>query len=121
MVDTVTGGILATLTADPSGVLPRPLTQDPNEPSAIVRSYLVGTGIPADEVSGTHVTTTMAGGGPTGCQGRPGRGQNRSYFRRAPRRVRGKGGLFHGGAKRHPGKGFARPVRRGGHAGGDGR
>jgi hypothetical protein len=43
---------------------PRPLTENPDEHSAAVRAYLVGAGVPEAEVSGMHVTTTMAGGGP---------------------------------------------------------
>src|SRR5262249_32308178 len=63
MVDTVTGAPLATLNAPASsGLLPEPLTQDPDEHSALVRDYLIAAGVPANEVSGTHVTTTMMGG-----------------------------------------------------------
>jgi len=66
MVDTVTGATLATLNAPPSPeLLPEPLTQDPDEHSGIARDYLIGAGVPAGEVSGTHVTTTMKGGGST--------------------------------------------------------
>jgi len=65
MVDTVTGATLAVRSAQQSGVLPQPLTQNPTEHSNIVRDYLLGAGVPADEVSGTHVTTTMAGNGST--------------------------------------------------------
>jgi hypothetical protein len=52
--------------SDPSQSLtyPQPLTKNPDEHSAAVRAYLVAAGIPESEVSGTHVTTTMAGGGP---------------------------------------------------------
>jgi hypothetical protein len=42
----------------------QPLTKNPDEHSAAVRTYLLTAGIPEGEVSGTHVTTTMAGGGP---------------------------------------------------------
>src|SRR5438105_9348250 len=80
-VDTVTGASLAV----PNGVAlpkppaeaqapanyppealayPQPLTTNPEEHSAAVKAYLVAAGVPAAEVSGTHVTTTMAGGGP---------------------------------------------------------
>jgi hypothetical protein len=80
-VDTVTGASLAV----PNGVAlpkppadaqapgsyspealnyPQPLTTNPEEHSAAVKAYLVAAGVPASEVSGTHVTTTMAGGGP---------------------------------------------------------
>ena len=66
MVDTVTGATLATLNAPPSpDLLPEPLTQDPDEHSGIVRDYLIRAGVPATEVSGTHVNTTMKGGGST--------------------------------------------------------
>jgi hypothetical protein len=47
-----------------SAAYPQPLTEDPEEHTAAVRAYLVAAGIPEPEVSGTHVTTTMAGGGP---------------------------------------------------------
>jgi hypothetical protein len=70
LVDMVTGATLAV----PTLVVPkraasgsnyrRALTEDPDEHSALVREYLVAAGVPAAEVSGTHVTTTMAGGGP---------------------------------------------------------
>jgi hypothetical protein len=40
------------------------MTTDPDEHSAAVKAYLVAAGVPASEVSGMHVTTTMAGGGP---------------------------------------------------------
>jgi hypothetical protein len=40
------------------------LAQSGRWDSAAVKAYLVGAGVPASEVSGTHVTTTMAGGGP---------------------------------------------------------
>lgn len=69
--DAVTGATLAVLHAPgtPKGMamvsqLPHGLTNDPDRHSAEVRRYLVSSGIPAAEVSGTHVTTTMAGGGP---------------------------------------------------------
>ena len=42
---------------------PQPMTTNPDEHSAAVKAYLVAAGVPASEVSGTHVTTTMAGGG----------------------------------------------------------
>jgi len=64
MVDTVTGATLAVRNPSQSGRLPRPLTQDPTEHSGIVQDYLLKAGVPANEVSGTHVTTTMGGGGP---------------------------------------------------------
>src|SRR6266576_861307 len=72
LVDTVTGATLAVPTraypAIPKGVAvinyPRPLTENPDQHTAVVRAYLVGAGVPATQVSGTHVTTTMAGGGP---------------------------------------------------------
>jgi hypothetical protein len=43
---------------------PQPMTTNPDEHSAAVAAYLVAAGVPAAEVSGMHVTTTMAGGGP---------------------------------------------------------
>ena len=43
---------------------PWPLSKNPRVHSAVVRAYLVAAGVPAAEVSGTHVTTTMVGGGP---------------------------------------------------------
>jgi len=45
---------------------PRPLTENPDEHTAVVKAYLLEAGVPAAQVSGTHVTTTMAGGGPVG-------------------------------------------------------
>src|SRR5260370_20518509 len=44
MVDTVTGATLAVRSAQQSGVLPQPLTQNPTEHSKIVRDYLLGAG-----------------------------------------------------------------------------
>src|SRR5918911_516275 len=79
LVDTVTGATLAVPTlAVPKGAAsvsnyPRALTEDPDEHSAIVREYLVAAGVPAAEVSGMHVTTTMAGGGPLRGGVRPSR------------------------------------------------
>ena len=72
LIDTVTGATLAVPSAPlvPKGATPvsndypQPLTKNPGEHSAMVRAYLVAAGVPAAEVSGTHVTTTMAGGGP---------------------------------------------------------
>jgi hypothetical protein len=81
LVDTVTGASLAVpnavalpkppAEAQASGNYspetlgyPQPMTTNPEEHSAAVKAYLVAAGIPASEVSGTHVTTTMAGGGP---------------------------------------------------------
>jgi hypothetical protein len=80
-VDTVTGATLAVpngtalpkppVDAQASGNYspealnyPQPMTTNPDEHSAAVKAYLVAAGVPAAEVSGTHVTTTMAGGGP---------------------------------------------------------
>jgi hypothetical protein len=80
-VDTVTGATLAVpnglalpkppVDAPASGNYspqalnyPQPMTTNPDEHSAAVKAYLVAAGVPAAEVSGTHVTTTMAGGGP---------------------------------------------------------
>jgi hypothetical protein len=42
---------------------PQPLTDDAGEHSAVVRAYLVAAGLPQSQVSGGHVTTTMAGRG----------------------------------------------------------
>jgi hypothetical protein len=42
----------------------QPLTENPDEHSAVVRAYLLAAGVPKSEISGTHVTTTMAGSGP---------------------------------------------------------
>jgi hypothetical protein len=42
---------------------PRPLTENAEEHSAAVKDYFLKAGIPAAEIAGTHVTTTMAGGG----------------------------------------------------------
>lgn len=72
LVDTVTGATLAVRIASPvlkgtmpvSKDYPQPLTKNPGEHSAMVRAYLVAAGVPESEISGTHVTTTMAGGGP---------------------------------------------------------
>jgi hypothetical protein len=71
LTDKVTGATLAVRTlpavrkGEPVGDLPRPLTENPERHTDVVREYLVGAGIPAAQVSGTHVTTTMAGSGPT--------------------------------------------------------
>ena len=83
MVDRVTGATLAVPNAPLAGpkppvpaetpastetVLPinypRPLSENAEEHSAAVREYLFAAGISEAEVSGTHVTTTMTGGGP---------------------------------------------------------
>jgi hypothetical protein len=50
---------------------PRPLTDNADAHSAEVRRYLVSAGIREEEVSGTHVTTTMAGGGPVSAGVQP--------------------------------------------------
>ncbi len=69
LVDTVTGATLAVRNAPavakgaPVIDETAPLTNDPAAHSRIARDYLVSAGVPAAEVSGTHVTTTMAGGG----------------------------------------------------------
>jgi hypothetical protein len=76
-VDTVTGATLAVpngvavpkppadapASANPPEALnyPQPMTTNPDEHSAAVAAYLVAAGVPAAEVSGMHVTTTMAG------------------------------------------------------------
>jgi hypothetical protein len=71
MLDTITGATLAVpgrAAPIPKGaaalVFPHAMTENPDEHTAAVRGYLVGAGIPEAQVSGTHVTTTMAGGGP---------------------------------------------------------
>jgi len=71
VVDTVTGATLAVphAPAVPKGTpvgsdAPQAFTVNPAVHSALVQAYLVAAGVPAAEVSGTHVTTTMAGGGP---------------------------------------------------------
>jgi hypothetical protein len=72
LIDRVTGATLAvpnTPLAVPKGApisaaYPQPLTERPTEHDARVRAYLVAAGVPEAEVSGSHVTTTMAGGGP---------------------------------------------------------
>jgi hypothetical protein len=71
MLDTITGATLAVpgrAAPIPKGaaalVFPRAMTENPDEHTAAVRAYLVGAGIPEAQVGGTHVTTTMAGGGP---------------------------------------------------------
>lgn len=73
LLDRITGATLAVPNARsdvPKGtpisdVYPRGLTESPDEHNAEVRIYLLNAGVPEREVSGTHVTTTMAGGGPT--------------------------------------------------------
>ncbi|PHV12968.1 hypothetical protein [Chitinimonas sp. BJB300] len=73
MEDTVTGATLLVPNAVAGGPkstaalradLPQFLTDNPDKHSAAVKVYLLGAGIPANEVSGMHVTTTMGGGGP---------------------------------------------------------
>lgn len=71
-VDTVTRATMVVPTFGapglPKGALgveyPRPLTENPDEHSAVVKAYFLEAGVPVAQVSGTHVTTTMAGGGP---------------------------------------------------------
>ena len=70
-VDTVTGATLAIpsspgIPKDQAAIarLPVALTNDPDKHSAEVRKYLLASGVPQAEISGMHVTTTMAGGGP---------------------------------------------------------
>jgi len=60
--DTVTSAVLAVPNATPTELLPRPLTESAEQHSKVAAAYLLGAGIPAKEVSGTHVTTTMSGG-----------------------------------------------------------
>ncbi|MGQ5522496.1 hypothetical protein ACUHMQ_04465 [Chitinimonas sp. PSY-7] len=72
MEDTVTHATLLVpnaLSAGPKSTaalraeLPQILTSNPDKHNAAVKAYLLEAGVPASEVSGTHVTTTMAGGG----------------------------------------------------------
>ncbi|QDQ25197.1 hypothetical protein FNU76_01850 [Chitinimonas arctica] len=71
MRDTVTGATLLVPNAYSAGpksaalsaALPQYLTDNPEKHSMEVKAYLLAAGIPAKEVSATHVTTTMAGGG----------------------------------------------------------
>jgi hypothetical protein len=81
MADRMTGAILAVPNApgaapkppaDPVAAdatveirdrFPRPLTEKAEEHNAAVKDYFLKAGIPAAEIAGTHVTTTMAGGG----------------------------------------------------------
>jgi hypothetical protein len=73
LIDRVTGATLAvpnTPLAVPKGAPisaanPQPLTERPTEHDAMARAYLLAAGVPEAEVSGSHVTTTMAGSGPT--------------------------------------------------------
>jgi ribosomal protein L14 len=97
MVDNITGATLAVPTrafpAIPKGAPiidpPRPLTENPEEHTAIVRAYLIGAGVPAAQVSGTHVTTTMAGGGPVKEGVQPARSRLLSYSTHLERSVAG--------------------------------
>jgi hypothetical protein len=83
LTDTITGATLGVLSApavakgapvraDDLQHLPRPLTDDPEQHTARVRDYLLAAGVPQAQVSGTHVTTTMAGGGPVDQGMQPG-------------------------------------------------
>lgn len=97
LVDTVTGATLAVPTraypAIPKGAAvinyPRPLTENPDQHTAVVRAYLVGAGVPATQVSGTHVTTTMAGGGPVKGGVQPARSRFLWYSSHLERSVAG--------------------------------
>jgi hypothetical protein len=96
LVDTVTRATLAVPTfasSAPKGApvtgYPRPLTENPDEHTAAVRAYLVGAGVPASQVSGTHVTTTMAGGGPLKDGPRPSRSRLLWYSTHLERSVGG--------------------------------
>ncbi|KVZ43005.1 hypothetical protein [Burkholderia ubonensis] len=97
LVDTVTGATLAVPTRAypviPKGAAvidyPRPLTENPEEHTALVRTYLVGAGVPAAQVSGTHVTTTMAGGGPVKRGVQPSRSRLLWYTTHLDRSVAG--------------------------------
>jgi hypothetical protein len=97
LVDTITGATLAVpnraLPTIPKGAAvvpyPRPLTENPEEHTAVVRAYLMGAGIPAAQVSGTHVTTTMAGGGPVKGGVQPARSRLLWYSTHLERSVAG--------------------------------
>jgi len=97
LVDTITGATLAVPTrafpAIPKGAavpdFPRPLTENPEEHTAVVRAYLVGAGVPAAQVSGTHVTTTMTGGGPVKDGAQPARSRLLWYSTHLERSVAG--------------------------------
>jgi hypothetical protein len=62
-VDRTTRAVLAVPTAVSQDQYPEPLSQRADEHTSVARDYLIRAGVPAAEVSGTHVTTTMAGGG----------------------------------------------------------
>lgn len=64
--DTVTNAVLAVPNATPTELLPQPLTESAEQHSKVAAGYLLGAGIPAKEVSGSHVTTTMSGGAERG-------------------------------------------------------
>ena len=82
LTDTITGATLGVLSAPAVAKgtpvradlqhLPPALTSDPDQHSARVREYLLAAGVPEAQVSGTHVTTTMAGGGPVDQGVQPG-------------------------------------------------
>jgi hypothetical protein len=97
MVDRITGASLAVPTrafpAIPKGAPvpepPAPLTENPDEHTAAVRAYLLNAGVPAAQVSGTHVTTTMAGGGPVARGVQPARSKLLWYSTHLERSVAG--------------------------------
>lgn len=70
-VDRTTRAVLAVPTAVSPDQYPEPLSQRADEHTSAARDYLIRAGVPAAEVSGTHVTTTMAGGGAVAAGGAP--------------------------------------------------
>lgn len=72
--DTITNAVLAVPHAMPTELLPQPLTESAEQHNKVAAAYLLGAGVPAGEVSGTHVTTTMMGGTD---RGQPASGKDR--------------------------------------------
>lgn len=104
MVDTVTGATLAvptspTIPKPPVGqrsealsqlpALPEPLSTDPVKHNAVASQYLTKAGVPAKEIGGTHVTTTMAGGGPIASGVQPGKSKLLFYTTHLERKLNG--------------------------------
>jgi hypothetical protein len=104
MVDKVTGATLAvptspTIAKPPVGqrseastpplALPQPLSTDPVKHSAVAAQYLTKAGVPAKEIGGTHVTTTMAGGGPIAAGVQPGKSKLLFYTTHLERKLNG--------------------------------
>lgn len=78
--------------ATPAAVLPiapEPLTTNPVEHNAVAKRYLLGAGIPASEVAGEHVTTTMAGGGPISAGVQPSKSRLLFYTTHLERKLGG--------------------------------